>query len=219
MANEILVVANPRPVAMYRAPPYVMLLRIECDEICVPKTSNIGERETKCFPSRITARTTPRSVSSCKKSGRKAIPRTSALSSRGKWRGRTDEENQENRNDRSLNPIVDRDEIVASSLSTDKLSIGGVSTNGELLVESTEENESKHEKLDGENDEDVVDVEPRMTVIEGEESIDGKLSTEVVVFSREHLFSHSGPDLGLEIEDSTESEISTFSTLSRTRCQ
>lgn len=49
-----------------------MLLRIECDEIWVPKTSKMGESDAKCLPSRISARTTPRSVSSWRKSGRKA---------------------------------------------------------------------------------------------------------------------------------------------------
>lgn len=72
MANEILVVANPRPVAMYLAPPYVKLLKIECDKIWVVKTSKMGDRERICFPSRTTARTTPRSVNSCKKRGKKA---------------------------------------------------------------------------------------------------------------------------------------------------
>lgn len=66
------VVAKPRPVAMYRAPPNVKLLRIECDEIWVPKTSNTGESDRKCFPRRISARTTPRSVSSWRNSGRNA---------------------------------------------------------------------------------------------------------------------------------------------------
>lgn len=56
-------------------------------------------------------------------------------------------------------------------------------------------------------------MESRVTVVEGEESIHGELSSEVVVLSREHLLSHSGSDLGLEVENRSESEISSLSTL------
>ena len=38
MLNEILVGANPRPVAMYREPSKAKLLAIKWDEICVAKT-------------------------------------------------------------------------------------------------------------------------------------------------------------------------------------
>jgi hypothetical protein len=103
----------------------------------------------------------------------------------------TDEENDENRDNATLDPIVNWDEVVASSLTSDELTVTRVSTDRELLVESSEVNEGVHEELNREDDEDVVDVETGVTVVEGEETIHGELSTEVVVFTREHLFSHS----------------------------
>ena len=48
-------------------------------------------------------------------------------------------------------------------------------------------------------------METRVTVVEGKESIHGELGSEVVVLSRKHLLSHSGSDLGLEVEDRSES--------------
>jgi hypothetical protein len=59
----------------------------------------------------------------------------------------------------------------------------------------------------------VVDVETRVTIVEGQESIDGQLGSKVVVFSRQHLFTHTGSDFGLEIQDRTKTEISAFTTL------
>ena len=64
IAKEMRVVAKPRPVAMYRAPPKVKFVMIECEEICVEKTSNAGEREAKCFVRRRIALPVPRSMSS-----------------------------------------------------------------------------------------------------------------------------------------------------------
>ena len=59
----------------------------------------------------------------------------------------------------------------------------------------------------------VVDVETRVSIVESQESIDRQLGTEVVVFSRKHLFTHTGSDFGLEIQDRTKTEISAFTTL------
>lgn len=56
-------------------------------------------------------------------------------------------------------------------------------------------------------------METRVTVVEREESIHWELSTKVVVLSRQHLLSHTGTDLGLEIEDGAETEISPLTTL------
>jgi hypothetical protein len=67
MLNDIRVVANPRPVAMYRAPPKARLLRMELEYICVEKTSNMGERERKCLASRRSALLVPLSTSSDKR--------------------------------------------------------------------------------------------------------------------------------------------------------
>lgn len=60
---------------------------------------------------------------------------------------------------------------------------------------------------------DVVDVETRVTVVESQEPVERQLGSEVVVFSRQHLFTHTGTDLCLEIENGSETEISTFTTL------
>lgn len=60
---------------------------------------------------------------------------------------------------------------------------------------------------------DIVDMETRVTIVESQESINRQLGTEVVVFSRKHLLSHTGSDFSLEIQDRTKSEISAFTTL------
>lgn len=52
-----------------------------------------------------------------------------------------------------------------------------------------------------------------MTVVKRQEPINGQLCTEIVVFPRKHLFPHTSPNLSLEIEDSTETQISPFTTL------
>lgn len=95
MLNEILVTANPRPVAMYRAPPKVKLLEMECDEIWVEKISNAGDREPKCLARRLIALMVPRSTNStgtfrlsqtdiaegspCRNRGKKAIMNTKKI--------------------------------------------------------------------------------------------------------------------------------------------
>jgi hypothetical protein len=56
-------------------------------------------------------------------------------------------------------------------------------------------------------------VETGVTVVEGEEPVHGELRAEVVVLSRKHLLSHSRSNLGLEVEDRSETEISTLSAL------
>lgn len=60
------------------------------------------------------------------------------------------------------------------------------------------------ENLDGKNDHHIVDLESRVTIVEREEPVDGELGTEVIVLSTEHLLTHTGTNLGLEIENSTE---------------
>lgn len=52
-----------------------------------------------------------------------------------------------------------------------------------------------------------------MTIVESQESIDWQLRSKVVVFSREHLLTHTGSDFSLEIQDRTKTEISAFTTL------
>lgn len=64
MLKGIRVVANPRPVAMYRAPPNVRLLKMEWVYIWVEKTSKKGDKDMSCFPKRTIALFAPRSTSS-----------------------------------------------------------------------------------------------------------------------------------------------------------
>lgn len=129
------------------------------------------------------------------------------------WAVLTNEEDDEDGNDTTLDPRINRLEIVATTLASSELTIGSVSTNGEFLVEGTEVDEGEHEELNRGEDENVVDVESGVAVVEGKETIHGELGTEVVVLSREHLFSHSRSNLGLEIENRSESEITTFTAL------
>lgn len=127
----------------------------------------------------------------------------------------TDEEDDEDRNDTTLDPVVDGDEVVATTLTADELTVTRVATDRELLVERSEVHKRVHEELHRENDEDVVDVESRVTVVEREESIHRELRAEVVVLAREHLLSHTGRDLGLEVENRSETEVTTFAALFR----
>lgn len=60
-------------------------------------------------------------------------------------------------------------------------------------------------------------MEARVTVVEGEEAVHRELGAEVVVLSREHLLAHAGADLGLEVEDRSEAEVSSLSALSVVR--
>lgn len=96
----------------------------------------------------------------------------------------SDPEDQEDRDDTSLDPSEDGLQIVTSRLTWKDVAVAVVMTDPELLVECTEEDEGKHEDLNRAHDEDVVDVETRVTIVESQESIDRKLGTEVVVFSR-----------------------------------
>src|SRR5215510_4597813 len=56
-------------------------------------------------------------------------------------------------------------------------------------------------------------MEPRMTVVKGQKPIHRQLRPEVVVLSTEHLLSHTGSNLSLEIKNRPKAQISTLSTL------
>ena len=124
-----------------------------------------------------------------------------------------DEEDDENRDDASLNPLVNGDQVVATGLSGSNLSVRVVPTDEQFLVHRTQEGQNDHEHLNREDNQDVVDVESRMTVVECKEPIDRQLRSQVVVLSTEHLLSHTSSNLGLEIENGTETQITTFTTL------
>lgn len=91
-----------------------------------------------------------------------------------------DEEDDKNRDDASLDPVIDRNEIVAAILIADELTIRGVSADEETSVHCAKKGEDNHEKLHGGDDEDVVDVEARMCVVEGQETIKGQLRAKIV---------------------------------------
>ncbi|RUS31466.1 hypothetical protein BC938DRAFT_477757 [Jimgerdemannia flammicorona] len=59
----------------------------------------------------------------------------------------------------------------------------------------------------------VVDVEARMRVVEGQEPVQRKLRSEVIILARQHLLAHTGADLGGEIQNGPETEVATFAAL------
>lgn len=92
-----------------------------------------------------------------------------------------------------VNPIKDRVEVVASPLSVKRLASARVFANRNLRVERSQKHHCKKnksfllgagrqrrhtrydEELHRQNNEHVIDVETRMTVVECEEAVDGKL--------------------------------------------
>ena len=71
----------------------------------------------------------------------------------------------------------------------------------------------RDEDLDRQDDKHVVDVETGVAVVERQEAIDGQLRAEVVVLATEHLLTHTGADLGLEVQDGAKTEVASLSTL------
>jgi hypothetical protein len=56
-------------------------------------------------------------------------------------------------------------------------------------------------------------MEARVSVVEDQEAIHRELRVQVVVLATEHLFAHIRPDLRLEVQDRSKSEIATLATL------
>lgn len=52
-----------------------------------------------------------------------------------------------------------------------------------------------------------------MTIIESQEPIHRQLRSQPIILSRKHLLSHTCPNLGLEIENGAETEITSFTAL------
>ncbi|RUP24345.1 hypothetical protein BC936DRAFT_138933 [Jimgerdemannia flammicorona] len=52
-----------------------------------------------------------------------------------------------------------------------------------------------------------------MRVVEGQEPVQRKLRSEVVILARQHLLAHTGADLGGEIQNGPEAEVATFAAL------
>ena len=56
-------------------------------------------------------------------------------------------------------------------------------------------------------------MESGVAVVEGKEPIDGELSTKVIILPRKHLFTHTSTNLSLEIQNRSETEVTTLSAL------
>ena len=69
------------------------------------------------------------------------------------------------------------------------------------------------EDLYRQDDEHVIDVEPRVPVVERQEPVDRQLRPKIVVLPTEHLLAHSRADLRLEVENRPKAEIPPFPAL------
>ena len=56
-------------------------------------------------------------------------------------------------------------------------------------------------------------METRVGIVERQESIKRELRAEVVVLARQHLLAHTSADLGGEVQNRAETQITTFATL------
>ena len=146
-------------------------------------------------------------------------------------RQKRDHEYQEDTDNAMVDPVEDRVEIVAASLSVQRLAGARVLANCEFRVKSAEEDHcgkkgcissllgkekirtSHDEELYRQDDEHVVNVETGVTVVERQETVDGELRAEVVVLATEHLFTHAGADFGLEVEDRAKTEVAPLAAL------
>jgi hypothetical protein len=115
MQCEILYVANPRPVAMYRAPPKTKLDVRECDEIRVAKTWNAGENDRSCFPNCSSAFFVPPSMRSGRKLNHKIGNQHVRLTLEERWK-EVDHEHQKDGNDTSCDPTEGQSKKVAAIL-------------------------------------------------------------------------------------------------------
>ena len=131
--------AKPRPVAMYRAPPNVRLLRTECVWICVEKTSKTGDSDMKCLPRRTTARIVPRSVSSASRYTEFSADQSHQVKrTLHEQRQEGDEEHQKNADDTPSDPVKHRYKIIAP-LRAEELANGVVLTDRQLFVKRSQE--------------------------------------------------------------------------------
>ena len=88
-----------------------------------------------------------------------------------------------------------------------------VVTHDGLVTERPQVDQTDHEQLYRQDDEHVVDVEARMGVVEGQEPIERQLRAQVIILAREHLLAHAGADLGGEVQDRSEAQITTLTAL------
>ena len=69
------------------------------------------------------------------------------------------------------------------------------------------------EDLHRQNDEHVVDMEPRMAIVERQEPIRRQLRPEVIILPTEHLLAHTRADLRLEVQDRPKAQITALPAL------
>ena len=70
-----------------------------------------------------------------------------------------------------------------------------------------------NEDLHRQNDQNVVDVETGLSIIERQEPVNRKLRTQITVLLTEHLFTHTHPDLCLEVQNCAKAKITAFTAL------
>lgn len=130
-------------------------------------------------------------------------------------RNEGDEEHNEDGDNATLNPVHDGNDVRAASRHhrVGDRDVAVVHADDGLVAEGTEVEQAPHEALHRQHDEQVVDVEARVSVEEGQEAIQRKLSAEVVVLARQHLFTHTSTDLGGEVENGAEAQVTTLTTL------
>ena len=126
-----------------------------------------------------------------------------------------DEEHDEDGNNATLHPVHEGNSVSAASghHGIGDGDVAVVSARNGLVAESSQVEQTPHQTLNGQHDEQVVDVETRVSVEERQEAIQRKLSAEVVVLAREHLLTHTSSNLGGEVENGTEAQITTLTTL------
>lgn len=126
-----------------------------------------------------------------------------------------DEENDEDGDNAALDPVEDRYQVHASSRlqSVGDGNVLVVLAEDDFVTQGTEVDQAEHEELYGHHDESVVDVETRVSIVEGQEAVQRKLSAEVVVLTGKHLLTHTSTNLGGEVENRTEAKITTLTAL------
>ena len=126
-----------------------------------------------------------------------------------------DEEDDEDGDNATLDPVHERDGVGAPSRHhrIGDWHVAVVHASNRLVAEGSQVQQAPHEALHRQHDEQVVDVEARVSVEEGQEAIQRELSAEVVVFTGQHLLSHTSSNLGGEVENGAEAQITTLTTL------
>jgi len=130
-------------------------------------------------------------------------------------RNERDEEDDENGNTATLDPIKTGTQVGTTSrpLRISDGSVSVVTADDSFVSQGTQVDDTEHEELHRQHDEGVVDVETSVSVVERQEAVQRELSAEVVVFTGQHLLTHTSTNLGGEVENGSETQITTLTTL------